>query len=57
MLLFLLFFLFIFLYMISYICVLDFEATCWDNNQIDKSKVEIIEFPIKIYFSFLSYKK
>lgn len=35
-----------------YICVLDFEATCWDDNSIenkDKSKVEIIEFPSILY--------
>lgn len=31
--------------MISYICVLDFEATCWNDKNIDKSEIEIIEFP------------
>ncbi len=35
--------------MISYICVLDFEATCWDDDKIDKSEVEIIEFPSILY--------
>ena len=35
--------------MIKYICVLDFEATCWDDPTIDKSKIEIIEFPSILY--------
>ena len=35
--------------MISYICVLDFEATCWNDDKIDKSQVEIIEFPSILY--------
>lgn len=28
-----------------YVCVLDFEATCWDNNEHLRSEMEIIEFP------------
>ncbi len=38
--------------MIRYICILDFEATCWDDNgngNKDKSKIEIIEFPSILY--------
>lgn len=35
--------------MIKYICVLDFEATCWDDPTINKSKIEIIEFPSILY--------
>lgn len=38
--------------MIKYICVLDFEATCWDETSVhnkNKSQVEIIEFPSILY--------
>jgi len=35
--------------MISYICVLDFEATCWNDDKINKSTMEIIEFPSILY--------
>jgi inhibitor of KinA sporulation pathway (predicted exonuclease) len=35
--------------MIRYICVLDFEETCWEDPKIDKSKIEIIEFPSILY--------
>ena len=38
--------------MIRYICILDFEATCWNDNGIgnkDKSQIEIIEFPSILY--------
>ncbi len=34
--------------MIKYICVLDFEATCW-NDREDRSQMEIIEFPSILY--------
>ena len=33
----------------SYICVLDFEATCWNDDKINKSTMEIIEFPSILY--------
>lgn len=32
-----------------YFCVLDFEATCWDDNSIPRHKMEIIEFPSILY--------
>ena len=32
-----------------YLCVLDFEATCWDDNYKPKSEMEIIEFPSVLY--------
>lgn len=33
-----------------YLCVLDFEATCWDTTSSkDKSQMEIIEFPSVLY--------
>jgi len=32
-----------------YICVLDFEATCWKNNEHPRSEMEIIEFPSVLY--------
>jgi len=35
--------------MALFICVLDFEATCWNDPNIDKSKIEIIEFPSVLY--------
>ncbi len=31
-----------------YICVLDFEATCWENS-LNKNSMEIIEFPSILY--------
>jgi len=34
---------------LKYICVLDFEATCWNDEKCDKSKMEIIEFPSILY--------
>jgi ERI1 exoribonuclease 2 len=30
---------------LSYIIVIDFESTCWENMSFYKSTVEIIEFP------------
>lgn len=33
---------------ISYLFVLDFEATCWDKNSYSFGKNEIIEFPAVI---------
>lgn len=33
-----------------YICVLDFEATCWNNKQHPRSEMEIIEFPSVLYY-------
>jgi inhibitor of KinA sporulation pathway (predicted exonuclease) len=30
---------------IAYICVLDFEATCWDDKSVSRRLMEIIEFP------------
>lgn len=35
--------------MIYYICVLDFEATCFQNNEVPRNKMEIIEFPSLLY--------
>lgn len=35
--------------MIYYICVLDFEATCFENDQVARNKMEIIEFPSILY--------
>lgn len=32
-----------------FLCVLDFEATCWDNNSKPKQQMEIIEFPSILY--------
>ncbi len=32
-----------------YLCVLDFEATCWNDNSVSKEQMEIIEFPSVIY--------
>jgi ERI1 exoribonuclease 3 len=32
-----------------YICILDFEATCCDNNEFPKNQMEIIEFPSLLY--------
>jgi inhibitor of KinA sporulation pathway (predicted exonuclease) len=32
-----------------YLCVLDFEATCWNDNSKPKSQMEIIEFPSVLY--------
>ena len=34
--------------MIYYLCVLDFEATCWKNSA-NKDQMEIIEFPSVLY--------
>lgn len=34
--------------MIYYLCVLDFEATCWKDSS-NKEKMEIIEFPSVLY--------
>lgn len=31
-----------------YLCVLDFEATCWENSE-NKDQMEIIEFPSVLY--------
>ncbi len=31
-----------------YLCVLDFEATCWDSGE-NKDQMEIIEFPSVLY--------
>jgi inhibitor of KinA sporulation pathway (predicted exonuclease) len=31
-----------------YLCILDFEATCWENNE-NKEQMEIIEFPSVLY--------
>jgi inhibitor of KinA sporulation pathway (predicted exonuclease) len=31
-----------------YLCVLDFEATCWENSE-NKEQMEIIEFPSILY--------
>ena len=31
-----------------YLCVLDFEATCWKDST-NKEKMEIIEFPSVLY--------
>jgi inhibitor of KinA sporulation pathway (predicted exonuclease) len=31
-----------------YLCVLDFEATCWENSE-NKEQMEIIEFPSVLY--------
>lgn len=35
--------------MIYFICVLDFEATCFENNEVARNKMEIIEFPSILY--------
>lgn len=35
--------------MIYYICILDFEATCFSNDEVDRNKMEIIEFPSILY--------
>ena len=35
--------------MIYYICILDFEATCFGNNEVERNKMEIIEFPSILY--------
>jgi inhibitor of KinA sporulation pathway (predicted exonuclease) len=35
--------------MIYYICVLDFEATCFEHNETPRDKMEIIEFPSILY--------
>jgi inhibitor of KinA sporulation pathway (predicted exonuclease) len=35
--------------MIYYICILDFEATCFENDQVARNKMEIIEFPSILY--------
>ena len=35
--------------MIYYICILDFEATCFDNDEVARNKMEIIEFPSILY--------
>ncbi len=32
-----------------YLCVLDFEATCFENNEVPRDKMEIIEFPSILY--------
>jgi ERI1 exoribonuclease 3 len=32
-----------------FICVLDFEATCWNNNEHPDDDCEIIEFPSVLY--------
>lgn len=32
-----------------YLCVLDFEATCWENKNVNLDKQEIIEFPSVLY--------
>lgn len=34
--------------MYYYLCVLDFEATCWENSE-NKEQMEIIEFPSVLY--------
>lgn len=31
-----------------YLCILDFEATCWDNSA-NREQIEIIEFPSVLY--------
>ncbi len=31
-----------------YLCILDFEATCWENSE-NKEQMEIIEFPSVLY--------
>ena len=31
-----------------YLCVLDFEAICWENST-NKEQMEIIEFPSALY--------
>lgn len=35
--------------MSKYLCVLDFEATCWNTKNPDLDKQEIIEFPSALY--------
>lgn len=35
--------------MIYYVCILDFEATCFENNEVPRNKMEIIEFPSLLY--------
>ena len=35
--------------MIYYICILDFEATCFEHNEVERNKMEIIEFPSILY--------
>lgn len=32
----------------KYLYILDFEATCCNNNEFPRNKMEIIEFPIVI---------
>ncbi len=32
-----------------YLCVLDFEATCWNDDSVSKEQMEIIEFPSVLY--------
>lgn len=32
-----------------YICVLDFEATCWNDKAVARKEMEIIEFPSQLY--------
>jgi ERI1 exoribonuclease 3 len=32
-----------------FLCVLDFEATCWNNNEVSKQDMEVIEFPSVLY--------
>lgn len=33
----------------DYILVLDFEATCWEKNDLSRGYSEIIEFPAVLY--------
>jgi ERI1 exoribonuclease 3 len=33
-----------------YICVLDFEASCWNNKEHPRTEMEIIEFPSILYY-------
>jgi len=35
--------------MIYYICIFDFEATCFEHNEVERNKMEIIEFPSILY--------
>jgi inhibitor of KinA sporulation pathway (predicted exonuclease) len=33
----------------SYLCILDYEASCWENDDSKKPEMEIIEFPSILY--------
>jgi inhibitor of KinA sporulation pathway (predicted exonuclease) len=35
--------------MIYFICILDFEVTCFDNDEVPRNKMGIIEFPSILY--------